>query len=362
MDAFYTGAVAADMVHRVRQHANPGRLSEADLKNYRVETRETLCTPWLQWRVCGMPPPSSGHITMMQILGMLEHRSRSEGSALALPLQEGQANAAFLHAYVEASKLAYADRAKYIADADFVSAPAGRWDSLLNPAYLKQRAALIQPRAMPRAEAGAPGAVPTALAPQEEQPEYGTSHISIADANGNVISMTSTVEAVWASRIMSHGGTGLPGGFMLNNELTDFSLAPRDAAGVAIANRVEPGKRPRSSMSPSLVFDAQGRLVLSAGSPGGASIIHYTTKTLLGILAWGLTPQAAIDLPNVANYNGPTQVEKGRIAPATVQALTERGHVVIEAPLESGLQALQRLPTGWVGGADPRREGVVYGK
>ena len=174
--------------------------------------------------------------------------------------------------------------------------------------------------------------------------------------------MTTTIEAVWGSRILADGGTGLPGGFLLNNELTDFSFAPADAAGRAIANRVQPGKRPRSSMSPTLVFDRRdGRLVMSAGSPGGAPIIHYTAKTLIGTLEWGLDPQAAIALPNFGSLNGPTLLERGRFAPATIEALKARGHAVQETDLTSGLQALLRTPQGWRGGADARREGVALG-
>jgi len=175
--------------------------------------------------------------------------------------------------------------------------------------------------------------------------------------------MTTTIEAVFGSRLMSDGGTGLPGGFLLNNQLTDFSLAPSDAQGRPVANRVQPGKRPRSSMSPTLVFDRRnGQLLMSLGSPGGPAIIHFTAKTLMGGLPWGLNAQQAIDLPNFGSFNGPTVLEAGRFPPATVAALKARGHHVVETDLPSGLQALQRTPTGWFGGADPRREGVVMGE
>jgi gamma-glutamyltranspeptidase / glutathione hydrolase len=168
---------------------------------------------------------------------------------------------------------------------------------------------------------------------------------------------------VFGSRVMSDGGTGLPGGFLLNNQLTDFSLAPTDAQGRPVANRVQPGKRPRSSMSPTLVFDRRtGRLLMSLGSPGGPAIIHFTAKALVGSLQWGLNAQQAIDLPNFGSFNGPTVLEAGRFAPATVAALKARGHQVVEVALPSGLQALQRTPSGWFGGADPRREGVVMGE
>ena len=364
--ALHAGPVAADIVTRVRGHtSNPGRLSLADMAAYAPKERPPLCTDWGRrgdgpgWRVCGMPPPSSGHLTMMQILGMLEH-APATGPALT----DGVPGADWLHRYAEASRLAFADRAQYIADPDFVAPPAGRWDSLLDPAYLRQRAALIGPRSIGSgAKPGQPGGTPLAWAPQPEQPEYGTSHISVVDGDGHALAMTTTIESAFGARILIDGGTGLPGGFLLNNELTDFSLAPADAQGRAIANRVQPGKRPRSSMTPTLVFDrSDGRLVLTAGSPGGPVIIHFTAKTVIGTLAWGLDVQRAIDLPNFANLGGPTLLEQGRFPAATVQALRSRGHSVVETDLTSGLQAIQRTPTGWFGGADPRREGVVMGQ
>lgn len=199
-----------------------------------------------------------------------------------------------------------------------------------------------------------------------EQMEYGTSHISIVDSFGNAIAMTTTIEAAFGSRMMVTTDPQRAGGFLLNNELTDFSLAPRDAQGRPIANRVEPGKRPRSSMSPTLVFDkASGELLMSAGSPGGALIIHFTAKTLHGALQWGLSPQDAINLPNFGTTGGPLLLEKGRFPAPTVQALRDRGHTVEEPEMTSGLQALQRgTQRGqkvWLGGADPRREGIVAG-
>jgi gamma-glutamyltranspeptidase/glutathione hydrolase len=198
-----------------------------------------------------------------------------------------------------------------------------------------------------------------------EQTEYGTSHLSIADRFGNTLALTTTIEAGFGARLMV-GDPALPGGFLLNNQLTDFSFAPRDAQGRPVANRVEPGKRPRSSMSPTLVFDkATGELLMSAGSPGGALIIHFTAKTLLGTLSGGLTPQAAIDLPNFGSLGGPVLLEAGRFPAGTVQALQAMGHTVSETAMPSGLQALQRgVKDGrpvWLGGADPRREGVVAG-
>ena len=358
-DAFYGGAIARSMVDKVRGHAgNPGRLSEQDLADYRARAREPLCADWRRWRLCGFGPPSSGQIAVMQILGTLEHVTPPGPAAL----QDGVPGADFLHAYTEASRLAFADRARYVADPDFVSAPAGRWSSLFDDAYLRERATLIGPLAMQSVHPGQPGGRVSAWAPQPEQPEYGTSHISIVDAQGQAVAMTSTIENQFGARLMVDGGTGLAGGFLLNNELTDFSFMPADAQGRPIANRVQPGKRPRSSMSPTLVFDrAGGQLQMSVGSPGGALIIHFTAKALLGTLAWGLDAQQAIALPNFGSVNGPALLEAGRFPAATREALKVRGHGVVELDMTSGLQAIERRGSGWFGGADPRREGIVMG-
>jgi gamma-glutamyltranspeptidase / glutathione hydrolase len=308
--------------------------------------------------VCGFPPPSSGHIAVMQILGLLER-----SAPVAAPRSDGLPSADWLHVYTEAARLAYADRALYLADPDFAPAPANRWTSLLDDAYLKQRAALIGARSMGTAQPGRPEGAAIAAAPQPAQRESGTSHISIVDGEGRAVAMTTTIEDVFGARLMSDGGSGKPGGFLLNNQLTDFSMLPADADGKPIANRVQPGKRPRSSMSPMLVFDRRdGALAMSLGSPGGAAIIHFTAKTLVGTLDWGLDAQRAIDLPNFGSFNGPTVLERARFPAATVEALRARGHTVNEVDLTSGLQAIQRTPGGWHGGADPRREGVVMGQ
>jgi len=357
-DAFYRGANAQALVQQVNEQDNAGAMTLSDLEVYQPRQRDALCNLWQQrYQVCGFPPPSSGHLTQMQILGILEQSS-------PLPaLDQGVPSAEFLHRYTEASRLAYADRAKYIADPDFVPVPGRTWNSMLAPKYLKQRAELIGPRSMGTAEAGDPGDMPLAFAPQREQPEYGTSHISIVDEQGNALAMTTTIEQAFGSRLLNDGGTGLPGGYLLNNELTDFAFEPRDAQGTPVANRVEPNKRPRSSMSPTLVFNAAGdQLLASVGSPGGAAIIHFTAKTLLGMYGWGLDAQRAIDLPNFGSFNGPTVLEAGRFPEATVKALEARGHQVNETEMTSGLQAIQRTSSGWFGGADPRREGVVMGE
>jgi gamma-glutamyltranspeptidase/glutathione hydrolase len=356
--AFTGGPVAADIVRRVRGHGVPGRLTAADLAAYAPRQREPICTDWQQrWRVCGFPPPSSGHLAVMQILGILE-RAPVAGPALVA----GIPGPDWLHTYTEAARLAYADRALYVADPDFVPAPGSDWKTLLDDSYLRQRAALIGPQSMKVATPGVPGPVRSSLAPMADQPEHGTSHISVVDGDGHAVAMTTTIEAFFGARVMSDGGTGLPGGFMLNNQMTDFALQPTDAQGKPVANRIEPGKRPRSSMSPTLVFDkTDGRLVMTLGSPGGPVIIHFVAKTLLGTLQWGLDAQRAIDLPNFGSLNGPTVLEKGLFPASTVDALKARGHVVAEIELTSGLQAIQRTKSGWFGGADPRREGVVKG-
>jgi gamma-glutamyltranspeptidase/glutathione hydrolase len=364
--ALSQGPVAQAMVDKVRLHpSNPGMMTLDDLKRYQPRERDPLCHVWRanqrDLRLCGFPPPSSGAIAIGQILGLLARTPQGES-----PPTNGQQKPDWLHAYTEASRLAFADRALYLADPDFVPAPAGRWTSLLDPAYLDQRALLITPTRMPQAPAGQPGGAVSAWAPMPEQPEYGTSHISIADAFGNTLAMTTTIESGFGARLMVNTNQGRAGGFLLNNELTDFSFAPTDAQGKPVANRVEPGKRPRSSMSPTLVFDhVSGKLLMSAGSPGGAFIIHFTAKTLLGTQQWGLSPQAAIDLPNLATTGGPLFLEEKRFSAATVQALQALGHTVNEVALTSGLQALQRSTLDsrpvWLGGADPRREGIVAG-
>lgn len=357
-DAFYTGAIAQDLVARVRNHPErPGAMSEADLSAYAATTRDALCTDWRVYRVCGFPPPSSGHLTIMQMLGILEH-TPPVGDALS----EGLPGADWLHGFLEAARLAFADRALFIADPDFVAAPGGAWTTMLAPDYLRARAELIGETTMGRAVAGEPGPVRVSRASQPQQLEFGTSHISIVDRDGNAVAMTTTIEAAFGARILADGGTGLAGGYLLNNELTDFSFQPTDADGRPIANRVEPGKRPRSSMSPTLVFARDsGELVASLGSPGGAAIIHYMAKALIAMFDWGLNAQEAINLPHAITLGGPVFVEAGRFPAATIEALKARAHDVSERDLTSGLQAIQRTEAGFFSGADPRREGIVMG-
>ena len=350
--ALSTGEIAHDIAAKVRSHStNPGKLSEKDLAEYQPRKREALCSPWHNYRICGFPPPSSGAIAVAQILGMLEFLPPTRE-----PLDGGSPSVEMLHRYTEASRLAFADRNHYVADPDFVAAPGGNWSSLVDKTYLRQRAALIGPLSMRNAQAGTPGTSKISWGPQPEQIEHGTSHVSIIDAEGRSVAMTTSIESGFGSRLMVHG-------FLLNNHLTDFSFAPADTSGRPIANRVEPGKRPRSSMSPTLVFDAAtGQLLMSVGSPGGPLIIHFTAKALLGTLAWGLNVQEAINLPNFGALNGPTLLEAGRFPASTIDSLIQRGHEIREIPMVSGLQGIHRTPAGFFGGADPRREGEVMGE
>ena len=362
VNAFYQGDVAQAIVDKVQQHPkNPGRLRLQDLAQYQAKEREALCFDHAVrarvFEICGFPPPSSGAIAIGQILGLLQHVPSSSRA----PIQ-GVLDADWLHDYAQASRLAYADRAQYVADPDFVEAPTGDWRSLLSPAYLKLRAQLMGPISLKQTPAGIPlGAQKSAYAPMPDQAEFGTSHISIVDAYGNALAMTTTIENSFGARQMVRG-------FLLNNELTDFSFTPRDAQGRPIANRVQANKRPRSSMSPTLVFDkATGELLMSTGSPGGDMIIHFTTKTLIGVLHWGMTPQQAIDLPNFGALGDPMVVEERRFSADTLQSLRARGGEVRELALTSGLQAIVKQPmvghsNNWISGTDPRREGVVLGQ
>ena len=357
--AFYEGPVARDIVAKVRGHAtNPGLLTEADLAGYRAKVREPLCFEYKAYRLCGMPPPSSGTLALGQMLGMLAQKD----VAAARPVQASfglEPSPEGVHLFSEAGRLAYADRGRYVADVDYVPLPGGSPAALLDPAYLRQRASMIGERSMGRAQPGVPtGAAALARADDRSPELMSTSHISVIDGYGNAIAMTTTIENVFGSQIMVRG-------FLLNNELTDFSFAPSEN-GVPVANRVQGGKRPRSSMSPMLVFDrATGQLVMSAGSPGGSAIINYTGKVLVGTLDWGLNVQQAISLPNFGSRNGPTELEEGRASPALIDALKARGHEVRVMTQTSGLQGIQRTNVdgrpGWFGGADPRREGIVMG-
>ena len=362
--ALKQGPVAEALVQKVRQHpTRPGSMTLQDLANYKVKKREPLCfdhavqTTGKTYQLCGFPPPSSGTLAIGQMLGILNNTPAGK-----MLLEQGMPSSEWLHFYTEAARLAFADRGQFVGDPDFVSAPGGDWKTMLHPTYLKQRSSLIGAQSMKLAQPGNPAGTKSAYAPMPAQEEYGTSHISVIDKHGNTVAMSTTIEAVFGSRLMVNSGQGRQGGFLLNNELTDFSFAPTDAKGLPVANRVEAGKRPRSSMSPTLVFEKEtGKLKMTGGSPGGAVIIHYTSKLLIGTLQWGLNTQQAINLPNFSSLNGPTILEEKRFPENITKALQAKGHEVRETPLPSGLQAIEVTPTGFFGGADPRREGVVMG-
>ncbi len=320
--AFYEGELARDIALAVRTHPKPGDLTEADLRAYRAVEREPVCGPYRGWRVCSMGPPSSGAVAVLQILGLLEH------SAFARAPPESEAA---LHFFAEAGKLAYADRARYLGDPDFIAVPVAK---LVSPSYLENRSRLIGERAMTLATPG--------------DAESGTSHFSIVDANGDIVSMTTTIEAAFGSRVRVRG-------FLLNNQLTDFDFMPGGP------NSVAAGKRPRSSMAPTVVFE-KDRPQLVIGSPGGAMIINYVARALVAVLDWKLPVAEAIALPNFGSRNGPTYLEQGSRYQAQAPALQARGHDVQMIPLQSGLHGIERVPGGWRGGADPRRDGAVRGE
>jgi gamma-glutamyltranspeptidase / glutathione hydrolase len=364
VSALYEGAIAQEIVAQVNGSANPGRLALSDLKGYVAKERTSICSDYRRFRVCGVPPPSSGGIAIAQILGILQALDQRAGIAplaslkpQAMPSAAGiEAQPEAVHRIAEADRLAYADRGLYLADSDFIPVPVA---GLIDPAYLAGRAALIGARSMGKAEPGAPDGAPIALAPDRSPLRLSTSQIVAVDDSGGAVSMTTTVESYFGSHLMVQG-------FMLNNELTDFSFRPGES-GKPVANRVQPGKRPLSSMAPTLIFDrASGALVAALGSPGGTQIIEYVAKAMVGLLDWELDPQAAVNLPNFGSRNNVTEVEKGLASPGLVQALKERGHVVSELEMTSGVQAIVRVEDAngrprWAGAADPRREGQALG-
>lgn len=375
-DAFYTGKIAQDIVDAVRgQKANPGLLTLADLKGYQAQAQAPVCTPWKSYSVCGMGLPSSGGVTVGQMLKLIERFDTSKLSPT------GSQTA---HLLAEAGRLAFADRNAYLADGAFFAVPV---EGLLAPNYLQQRSALIDPnKAMADAQPGTPAMAPKVVS-AEPSALPSTSHLSIVDAKGNAVSMTTSIENSFGSRLMVDG-------FMLNNQLTDFSFVP-DINGRPVANSVQPNKRPLSSMSPTMVFDRDGKLTLVVGSPGGSQIIGYVAQTLVAILDQKLDPQTAVSLPHVLNRDrDETEVESDALK-APLEAL---GHKVKVGPMTSGLHVIQiakakpkpkseedsqpktaednkEAPaplvarpvvqaapaTVLIGGADPRREGIATG-
>jgi len=351
---FYNGKIARDIVAKVRAHPrNPGGLSVEDMTAYRAKEREPVCIDYRIWTVCGMPPPSSGGIAVAQMLGMLETRNFS-----MLAPQNGRLNPQAVHLFTEAGRLAFADRDRYVADTDFVPLPGNSAHALLDKRYLARRAELIHEKSMGTASPGMP--IPQMMAAgDDDSPEFpSTSHLSVVDGMGNAVTMTTTIEDAFGSRQMIRG-------FLLNNELTDFSADASDRNG-PIANRVQPGKRPRSSMAPTLVFEkGSKKLVMALGSPGGPAIINYVAKTLVAALDWGMSMQQAIDLPNFGSRNGPTELERGRVSEMLIEQLQEKGHAIRVIDQTSGVQGIMRISVNgermWSGGADPRREGDVKG-
>ncbi|MFN3661966.1 gamma-glutamyltransferase [Yoonia sp.] len=341
-EAFYTGEIAADIVAATRTEDHPGLLSMTDLARYRVIERPAVCYDYRGAEVCGMGPPSSGAVAIAQILGMLENFDIAE-----MGPQDTEAR----RLMGDATRLAFADRGRYLADSDFVPVPV---QGLINRDYLAQRADLLRgDDALPEVAAGEPEWDHAFLWGddlREERP--ATSHISIVDGDGNVLSMTTTIESGFGSRIFVRG-------FLLNNELTDFSFATH-ANGWPIANRVEPGKRPRSSMSPTIVL-RDGAPVLAIGSPGGATIIGFTVQAIIAHLDWGMDVQEAISMPHLINSFGTYQIEAGTSAEDLTASLSDLGFETNVTAMTSGLHAIS-LGDGLQGGADPRREGIALGE
>ena len=339
-DAFYRGANARALVAAASgSRLAPSDITLADLAAYHAKARPPVCGAYRGYRVCGMGPPSSGATTVLQILGMLE---RFDLKRL------GRESPVAWHLIGEAMRLAYADRDLYLGDADFVPVPVA---GLIDPAYVASRSALIgEARALGRYRPGMPpGAAPRTAAPAREVPS--TTHFIAIDAAGDVATMTSTVEGPFGSQLLA-------GGYVLNNELTDFSLAP-ERDGAPVANRVAPGKRPLSSMSPTIVYDPQGRPVFTVGAAGGRTIIMQVTKAIIAHLDWGLSPREAIAEPQLYFDAAGLVVEKGSRLEAMIPALERMGHRVSTAVLPLKANAAARTAEGWIGGADPRSVGVA---
>jgi gamma-glutamyltranspeptidase / glutathione hydrolase len=371
--SFYTGAIAGDIVAAATDTSGgrtPSLMTAGDLSGYTVKKREALCSPYRGKEICGMPPPSSGGIAVAATLGILEHFAMAGHKPSDIDLNGGRPAVMGVHLISEAERLAYADRDKYVADTEFVPLPGGSPNTLINSDYLAGRAALIsEQRTMGTAKPGEFGP-PTTPAPPT--PEHGTSQISIIDAQGNAAALTTTVESAFGSFHMVDG-------FILNNQLTDFSAEPAGPDGAPIPNRIQPGKRPRSTMAPTLVFDqpaagqpgTRGPVYAVLGSPGGSVIIQFVVKTVVGMLDWGLDPQQAVSMVDFGAANTPkTNVggehpvidisDNGDHDPLVV-GLRKLGHQVDLADQSSGLSAIVRDSAGLTGGADPRREGLVMG-
>ena len=340
-DIFYFGPIADAIVYKVRENPrNPGLLNHEDLANYAVKERPALCTKFRNYEVCGMGPPSSGAIGVGQILGMINKFPKGK-------IRDPQT----LRLIGDATRLAFADRGRYVADGDFVSVPT---KELVEEQYLSKRASLLNRRnAIPVVTAGEPIASLThRWAPDLSIEKPSTTHVSIIDAYGNALSLTSSIENAFGSRLMTNG-------FLLNNQLTDFSFRS-SANGTPIANRVEGGKRPRSSMAPTIVLE-DGKIVLLIGSPGGSRIIPYVSNTIVAILDWGLDVQEAVSQPHAVNRFGIYEIEEGTSLTGLKKWLQDLGYEIKERPLNSGLNVILKKDGKLYGGSDPRREGIAIG-
>ncbi len=385
-DAIYEGLIASSIAAAVQGDLNiPGDMTMADLANYEIVVRDPVCFEYRTHNVCGMGPPSSGALAVGQILGILENFDLSFYNPLSVEA---------VHYFTQAGRLAFADRGLYVGDTDFVTVPV---EGMLDKDYLASRANLITRMDMGRAEPGVPPGDFNPYTPDTSSFESGTSHVSIVDRYGNALSMTTTIESSFGNGVMVHG-------FMLNNELTDFAFTPTDAEGVPVANRVQGNKRPRSSMSPTIVFDADGQVKYVTGSPGGSRIIGYTAQSIMNMIDFGLDPQEAINVPHYMNRNGRTDIESpiegitlDYDAESLAAALKNLGHSNPDVPLEersvgiitqtSGLSIIaveerekskshekpkckekgrKKCPgkrkTILIGGADKRRDGTVGGR
>ena len=340
---FYKGQIAMDIVKAVHDAAdNPGLMSVADMANYEAIERPPVCADYKQYKVCGMGPPTSGGMTVIQILKLLEDKNLAQYAPLSVESA---------HLFAQAGKLAYADRGKYMADADFVKVPV---EGLIDAKYLAERAKLISDKDMGKAIAGIPPNADKNWIQSKTPEQPSTTHFSIIDKQGNGFSMTSSIEMAFGSTVMVRG-------FLLNNQLTDFSFSEQKNE-VLIANRVQPGKRPRSSMSPFMVFDKDDNLKMVIGSPGGSRIINYVAKTMLGVMEWNMDIQDAISMPHYVNRNGNTDLEQNTDATSLKEGLEAKGHKVSVRDLNSGLHGIMRTKEGLEGGADPRRVGKALGK
>jgi gamma-glutamyltranspeptidase/glutathione hydrolase len=375
-DAMYTGKIAEDIVAKIQittgadgSVITPGKTTLTDLKNYKPMRREPVCTTYRAYYVCSMSPPSSGGIGVLSTLGILENFNMGLHAPSQVDLEGGKPSVMGVHLVAEAERLAYADRDKYVADTDFVPLPGGSADTLLNKTYMRSRANLIDfSRSMGTAVAGDFGVPPVGI---DKTVEHGTTHYSIVDKEGNVASMTTTVESTLGSYHMSHG-------IMLNNQLTDFSANPIDpVTNAPVANRVAPGKRPRSTMAPTLVFNGNqpGDFLMATGSPGGGTIIQYVVKTVVGALDWGLDAQQATSMVDFGATNSPStnvggehpnvDITNGGNNDPLILGLRALGHTVATGAQSSGISTIIRKPASGgpilTGGADPRRESIVLG-